>query len=97
MANLVPIAGSEILLDGNRGADSVHGAAEGRKETVSNGVDDFSRVLLNGFGGDLPVFPEELESLGFALLHEIAVTDHVAEHNRCEAPLGVRDLVRQLL
>src|SRR5262249_41380427 len=97
LASLALIAGSEILLDGDRGADGIHGAAECRKQTVSHGVDDFSRALLNRFGGDLPVFAEELESLGFALLHEIAVADHVAEHNRCETSLGMGALVRQLL
>jgi hypothetical protein len=83
LASLALIAGSEISLDGNRGADGIHSAAEGRKQTVPHGVDDFSRVLLNGFGSDLAVFPEELEGLDFALLHEVAVADHVAEHNRC--------------
>src|SRR5262249_52013127 len=42
LASLALIAGSEIFLDGNRGADGIHSAAEGRKQTVSNGVYDFS-------------------------------------------------------
>ncbi|HEY3302345.1 MAG TPA: hypothetical protein VGL70_02280 [Candidatus Binatia bacterium] len=59
-ASLALVAGSELFLDGDRGADGLYGAGEGRKETVADVVDDFSRMLFDGLVGDLPIFPEEL-------------------------------------
>jgi hypothetical protein len=47
-------------LEGDRGADGLHGAAEGREKTIPDGVDDFSGVLLDRLASNLTEFPKEV-------------------------------------
>jgi hypothetical protein len=78
-------------------ADGLHGATEGRKETIPHSVDDISGVLLDSLASDLMEFSQQAQSLGFALLHQAAIAYHIAENDRCEPPLAQGDVVRQFL
>jgi hypothetical protein len=56
--SLAPVVSRELAVKRDCGVDGIHCAAERREETIPNGIDDFSRMLWDGFAGDLPEFPE---------------------------------------